>query len=150
MRFPGWAVRARGLFADTKGPWGPSSGGPPPTQSPEEPASAPRPSSPWDNREPRQQRPNFGKIGGLEELLTRSRARFGGGGGGVGRGPDRSIFAWALLALVLLWLLFTSVHRIAPEERGVVTQFGRYNRTLSPGIGLTLPSPLERVQKVDV
>ena len=50
----------------------------------------------------------------------------------------------------LLWLLFTTMHRIAPEERGVVTRFGRYSHTLSPGIGLTLPSPIDRVQKVNV
>ena len=39
---------------------------------------------------------------------------------------------------------------IAPEERGVVTRFGRYSRTLGPGISLTLPSPIDRVQKIDV
>jgi membrane protease subunit HflK len=60
------------------------------------------------------------------------------------------LIAWSLLAVVLLWLILTSFHRIAPEERGVVTQVGRYSRTLGPGIGFTLPSPLERVQKVDV
>src|SRR4029453_10654954 len=73
----------------------------------------------------------------------------GGGVGFAGR-PDRSIFIWALLAVVLLWLLFTTMHRIAPEERGVVPQVGRYSRTLGPGISLTLPSPIERVQKIDV
>jgi len=31
-----------------------------------------------------------------------------------------------------------------------VTQFGRYSRTLSPGVSFTLPSPIERVKKVDV
>jgi membrane protease subunit HflK len=31
-----------------------------------------------------------------------------------------------------------------------VTQFGRYSRTLSPGIGITLPWPIERVRKIDV
>jgi membrane protease subunit HflK len=46
--------------------------------------------------------------------------------------------------------VFTSFHRIAPEERGVVTRFGRYSHTLEPGIGLTLPSPIDKVQKVDV
>ena len=46
--------------------------------------------------------------------------------------------------------MFTTIHRIAPEERGVVTRFGRYSRTLGPGIGFTLPSPIDRVQKVDV
>jgi modulator of FtsH protease HflK len=46
--------------------------------------------------------------------------------------------------------VFTSFHSIAPEERGVVTRFGRYVDTLGPGIGLTLPAPIDRVQKIDV
>jgi membrane protease subunit HflK len=49
-----------------------------------------------------------------------------------------------------LWLVFTTMHRIAPEERGVVTRFGRYSSTLGPGISFTLPAPIDRVQKVDV
>jgi membrane protease subunit HflK len=60
------------------------------------------------------------------------------------------MIVYGLLAFVALWLVLTSFHRIAPEERGVVTQLGRYARTLGPGVGFTLPSPLERVQKVDV
>jgi len=36
------------------------------------------------------------------------------------------------------------------DQRGVVTQFGRYNRTLGPGVSFTLPSPIERVHKIDV
>ena len=47
-------------------------------------------------------------------------------------------------------MVFTSAHLIAPEERGVVTRFGRYSHTLNPGITLTLPSPIDRVQKVNV
>ncbi len=143
--FVGWA-RARGLFADSKGPWGqaPDSGeGEPPR----------RPSTgPWTETPGRSGgQPSLGNVTSLDELLRRSRARFGGGGGGGGfSGPNRSIVVWAAIALLLLWLVFTSMHRIAPEERGVVTTLGRYSRTLGPGIGLTLPSPLERVQKVDV
>jgi membrane protease subunit HflK len=57
---------------------------------------------------------------------------------------------WAALAVLLLWLIFTSVHSISPGQRGVVTQFGRYSRTLGPGVSITLPSPIERVKKVDV
>ena len=49
-----------------------------------------------------------------------------------------------------LWLLFTTMHSISGQERGVVTRFGRYSHTLSPGIGLTLPSPIDRVQKINV
>jgi membrane protease subunit HflK len=52
--------------------------------------------------------------------------------------------------LVVLWLVVTSMHSISPGQRGVVTRFGRYSYTLGPGVGLTLPSPIDRVQKVDV
>jgi membrane protease subunit HflK len=148
----GLGARARGLFADNKGPWGPSGG------DGDEPPSSEGGGGgggPWGEppkrgrRSPQPQSPN---VASFEDFLRRSKARFGDGGGGVGfpGRPNRSIFLWALLALVILWLLGTTMHRIAPEERGVVTQFGRYSRTLGPGISLTLPSPIERVKKVDV
>jgi len=54
------------------------------------------------------------------------------------------------VVIIILWLIGTSVHSIAPNERGVVTRFGRYSSTLGPGVGITLPSPVDRVQKVDV
>ena len=96
----------------------------------------------------------MGNVTSLDDLIRRSRARFGGGGGSGGRGgnfraPDRRLIPLVLLALLAVWL-FTSLHRVAPEERGVVTTLGRYSRTLGPGIGLTLPWPFERVEKVDV
>jgi membrane protease subunit HflK len=145
---PGWAARARGFFADNQGPWGSGGGASPPPASGSE-GPGPGPSSPWGSPGTNRPRSSGASVTSLEEFLTRGRARFGGGRGGA-RPPSKSLIAWGLLAVVLLWLLFTSFHRIAPEERGVVTQVGRYSRTLGPGIGLTLPSPLERVQKVDV
>ena len=63
---------------------------------------------------------------------------------------DPKLIVWAIAGFVLLWLLFTTIHRIAPEERGVVTRFGRYSHTLAPGIGITLPAPIDRVAKIDV
>lgn len=149
----GWGGRARGLFADTKGPWGPSSssggGDPPPTDNG---GSGPNP-GPWGETSGRPRRTTIGgaNVTALDEFLRRSRARFGGGGGGglPGR-PDRSLIIWVVLGLILMWLVFTSTHSIAPGQSGVVTQFGRYSRTLGPGVSFTLPSPLERVKKVDV
>jgi membrane protease subunit HflK len=93
-----------------------------------------------------------GNVASFEDFLRRSKARFGGdgGGGGFPGRPDRSFFMWGLLALVLVWLVFTVFHSIAPEERGVVTRFGRYYTTLGPGVSLTLPSPIDRVRKIDV
>jgi modulator of FtsH protease HflK len=147
----GWAGRIRGLFSDKGGPWGPSSeeGGKPSRPRPD---PAPEDDGPWGGG-PRFVPAGGAGIGSLEELLRRGRARFGGGGdggGGFGDGSRRPYLMWGVIAFLVLCLLFTSFHRIAPEERGVVTRFGRYSHTLGPGIGLTLPSPVDRVQKVDV
>jgi len=139
----GWGARARGLLADNKGPWGSSGGGdePPP---PEGGSGGPwgEPSRKGKRRSPSEPNPT------IDEFLRRSRERFSGGG--LPGRPDASIFAWAFLALVLLWLVFTSMHSISPGQRGVVTRFGRYSYTLGPGFGVTLPSPVDRVKKVDV
>jgi len=64
--------------------------------------------------------------------------------------PSGSLILWVGVVVIILWLIGTSVHSIAPNERGVVTRFGRYSSTLGPGVGITLPSPVDRVQKVDV
>lgn len=144
----GWAAWTRGLFADSKGPWGPSGNDgdePPPSGN----------GGPWADRPQRGRRPSFtpgGNVASLDDFLRRSRARFGGNGGSGGfpGAPDRSLVVWGVLALVLVWLLFTTVHRVAPEERGVVSRFGRYSHTLGPGIGITLPSPVDSVRKIDV
>ena len=143
--FSGLGGRARGLFNDTKGPWGPKDSG----NEPSEPSRGP-----WgDNSKRRKGAPvtEGGNISSLDEFLRKSRARWSpGGGGGLPGRPDASIFVWGIIGLVVLWLLFTSFHVIAPEERGVITRFGRYAGTLEPGVGLTLPSPIDRVQKLDV
>jgi membrane protease subunit HflK len=144
----GWGSRVRGLFADTKGPWGPSSsdGGGDPPSSDNGPSGGP-----WSEPPKRGRRPGLGgaNVSALDELVRRSRERFGGGGGLPGR-PDRSLIMWVVIGFVLIWLVVTSTHSISPGQSGVVTTFGRYSRTLSPGVSFTLPSPIERVTKVDV
>jgi membrane protease subunit HflK len=140
----GWAGRARGLFTDTKGPWGPKGS----DEGGEEPAQGPWGESPKRGRRSTVQ--PGGNISSLDDFLRRSRARFGGGGGGLPGRPNASIVLWAVAAFVALWLIFTSFHSIEPGQRGVVTRFGRYVYTLGPGVGLTLPSPIERVAKIDV
>ncbi len=93
-----------------------------------------------------------GKIGGsasLDEFLK--RARTGGPGGGPSLPANMGrLWLAAVAALVLIWIAFTSVHSIAPSERGVVTMFGRYTGTLNPGIQFTLPAPFMAVQVEDV
>jgi membrane protease subunit HflK len=147
--FMGWGGRVRGLFADTKGPWGPSGGG----DDGEPPSDEGQGGGPWGEPGPRRRRSSGssgGNVTSFDELFRRSRLRFGGGGGGLPGRPDRSLILWAVVALVVVWLLFTTFHSIAPGQRGVVTRFGRYSYTLGPGVGLTLPSPIDRVKKIDV
>lgn len=91
------------------------------------------------------------------EDIFRARSRRGGGGGGGGGFPGfplrpdgRSWAPWIVLGLVGLWLLTSAVHRIGPQERGVVTTFGKYSRELTPGTTLTLPWPLQSVTVRDV
>src|SRR3712207_968188 len=80
-------------------------------------------------------------------LFRSSRERFGG------RFPNqegRPYWLYGLGIAVLLWLLFTSIHRIGPQEAGVITRFGSYAGTMPSGIGFSFPWPIDRVQKVDV
>ena len=112
------------------------------------------PRNPW--RQPPRRKPRTTRGTGqpsIEELIRRGRERFGGRlpSGGFRRGFDgRPIWGYALAAFVLLWLATTSIHRIDPQERGVITRFGAYAGTLKPGIGLTLPAPIDVVTRVNV
>ncbi|HKP33414.1 MAG TPA: FtsH protease activity modulator HflK [Sphingomicrobium sp.] len=149
----GWGSRVRGLFADNKGPWG-SSGSDGGDESPPG-GDGGQGSNPWGDVPRRGRRPTLrgANVTALDEFIRRGRARFGGGGGGDGGLPGRpnsSLIVWGIVGLVLIWLVFTSTHAISPGQRGVVTQFGRYSRTLGPGVSFTLPSPMERVTKIDV
>ena len=144
--FLGWGGRIRGLFADTKGPWGSNSG-----DGDEPPSDEGQGGGPW-GEPPRRRRTTMspsGNVTSLDELLRRGRERFGGGGGLPGR-PDRSLIVWGVLAFIAAWLVFTSFHSVSPGQRGVVSRFGRYSATLGPGVSLTLPSPIDRVKKIDV
>ena len=147
--FTGWGTRIRGLFADNKGPWGPSgSGGGDPSSD-----DGGQGNGPWGESPRRGRRPNLGaaNVTALDDFLRRSRERFGsGGGGGLPGRPSRRLVLWGVIGLLLIWLVFTSTHAISPGQRGVVTQVGRYSRTLGPGVSFTLPAPLERVIKLDV
>lgn len=63
--------------------------------------------------------------------------------------PGRLV-ARAALALVAFAVLFSAWFTIEPEEAGLVLRFGKYSRTVQPGLHLKLPSPIEAVVKVPV
>ncbi len=109
-----------------------------------------KPKDPWGSGgKGGDQPPDLDEV--FRKLQQRLQGMFGGGkppsdqeGSGIG----------VLVALVLLggllWMVADSAHIIEQTERGVVTRFGAYNRTLPPGLQFTLPRPFETVEKVDV
>ena len=48
-----------------------------------------------------------------------------------------------------LWML-TGLYTVQANEEAVVTRFGRYDRSVGPGLHYHLPAPLERVERVPV
>ena len=129
------------LNDNSGGPWGGRSGG----SGDDGDGLGPR--NPWS--QPPRKRPPGRPVGppALEELLRRGRARFGGG---LPQPHGRPLWLWGALLIGCIWILWTSVHQIDSQERGVLTRFGRYAGTLHPGISITFPAPIDRVRKVQV
>lgn len=138
----------------------------------DEPSQPGAPRNPWlpPSREPR-------RPPSIEDIFrARAGGKPGNGGGNGGKGgkgggggggnplwgpggptlrlpprPDGK--SWAplgLAALALLWIGASTVHRLAPQEQGVVTTFGSYSGTLHPGVSFTLPWPIQSVETRDV
>jgi membrane protease subunit HflK len=107
-----------------------------------------------DGKAPPPRRPNGGGPrrpggpelnAGLDRLRSRLRSLFGGPGGGVQPG---AIVAIAAVAFAL-WAL-SGLYVVQPNEQAVVTTFGAYSRSETPGLRYHLPMPIENVEKVPV
>ncbi len=117
---------------------------------------APRkPRNPWV---PEGSEPPPRRAANIEDIFRpRPRGPDGGSGGPGGRFPKvptslggRNWFPLIVAGIVAIWLFATSVHQIGPKQQGIVTTFGRYERTLDPGVALTLPWPFQNVRVEDV
>lgn len=158
----------RGLYmTGKKSPWGSGGGadvppaaegdGSPPPSPPPPPTEGPR--NPWLPPQSGEPAKDPGRRGPNIEDLFRNR-KGGGNGGGGGRGPNMPRLpqrpdgkSWAPVGIALIvavWLGTSMVHRIAPQEKGVVTTFGSYSRTIDNGMALTMPWPIQSVKVEDV
>jgi membrane protease subunit HflK len=68
------------------------------------------------------------------------------------RPPKISIktITWAVVAILAIIFVFSLWFTIKPEEVGVVLRFGKYTRTVNPGLNFKLPFGIETVYKVPV
>ncbi len=117
---------------------------------------------PWGNKKNDSGPPDLDEVfrnlqKKLEGLFGGKRAGSGSGSGSGGSGggfqfPGKigSVGLMAVgLILGVLWLL-SGIYIIQPAERGVITQFGRYVKTTSPGPHWRIPWPVQKFQRVNV
>ena len=80
--------------------------------------------------------------------------RFKGGGGGSQKPPFEipqikipqfkpSMILGIILLLLVVWIVPGTFYFVEPDEEGVVTRFGKFHRTTSPGLHFKFPSPIE-------
>lgn len=148
-KFP--AFGSWGLFNQSKGPWGSPGRGPKGEKGDDDGDKGPK--GPWKPGIVGGNQNQAGNVSSLDDWLRKNRSRFGGsggGGGGLSGLPNPGFLFWAVIGLVLIFLLSSMVHRITPGQRGVVTHFGSYEKTLPEGLQFTLPAPIANVEKVDI
>ena len=95
---------------------------------------------PWKGRDPDRETDAF-----LDRLKQGMGRMFGGEPGSSDNGPR---FAMWFGVLLLAGLLFSCFQLVNETERGVVLRFGQYDRTMTPGVNLKWPWPVEMVTKV--
>ncbi len=108
---------------------------------------------PWGGND--QGPPDLDEV--IRKLQDRFAGFFGGKGGGKGNGSRPSGggrgggIGVGLIAVVglIIWAA-TGIYVVDPAERGVVLRFGQHVGTTLPGPHWHWPSPIERVELVDV
>ena len=92
----------------------------------------------WDKLKQQHQGSSGGMPPGVEEAVQKFKNMKPGG-------------VWIFVLIVLaIYLGYSSFYTVALDEVGVVQRFGKYVRTVEPGLHLKLPRGLEKVTKVKV
>ncbi len=166
-RFPRLALlpqSLRGMFNLNDPRWGRGDdgkdGGSNSGQEPPPPARPPY-TPPENNNRPPQQRPSSGAPD-LDELWQDLNKKLGGlfggkgGGGGRSSGGPQPEFKGAGIGVgliagvaVLIWL-GTGFFIVQEGQQAVITQFGKFNKTVNAGINWRLPYPIQRHELVYV
>jgi membrane protease subunit HflK len=107
--------------------------------------------NPWEDEEDRGKRKpsNEDFLSNLFEKFQKSADRFSKGGGG-GKGSSPSSFIYPVVIVFCSLYLISGFYQVQHDQRGVVLRFGKWARTVGPGLQYILPYPFEEVvlQKV--
>jgi len=92
----------------------------------------------WDKLKTQQQGSGGGMPPGVDDLVQKFKNLKLPGG-------------WIIILVILLiYVGSSSVYSVKVDEVGVVQRFGKYVRTVQPGLGFKLPTGIEKVTKVPV
>jgi membrane protease subunit HflK len=108
--------------------------------------------NPWNAGGGKEGPPDLDKV--VRDLQRKLSGVFGGkgrsgGSGGSGGGAAGAGIGLVAAAAIVLWLL-SGFYQVEEAERGVVLQFGAYQKTTMPGLHWHLPYPFQRVETVNV
>ncbi len=88
----------------------------------------------------------------INNLNKKLNSLFGGGkgddGGGM-NGPSLKVIGLVLLLAFAGWL-FSGFYTVDAREEALVLRFGKYVKTVGPGLRWHIPAPIESVERVDV
>ena len=110
--------------------------------------------NPWNSGGRKDGPPDLDKV--VKDLQQKLSGLFGGrrgaggseGGSGGGRAAGAGLGLIAAAAVVL-WLL-SGFYQVDEPERGIVLQFGAFNKITMPGLHWHIPYPIQRVEKVNI
>lgn len=103
---------------------------------------------PWSGRNDQNTPPDLDEV--IRSLQNKLGGIFGGGsGGGSSEGSSFKGLGYITAAAVVLWGL-SGLYTVDEGTRGVVTRFGAYVETTSPGLNWHIPAPIEAVQVINV
>jgi membrane protease subunit HflK len=158
--FDGFGQRISLAMAGKKSPWGGGSGNggdddkPTGTESGDKPKGPRNPWLPPGGGDDGRRTPNIEDI--FKNRGPEGPRRSGGGGSG---GPNlrfpqrpggKSWFPVAVIAILAIGLVATSVHLVGPQQQAVVKTLGNYTRAMQPGLNFSAPFPIETVEVEDV
>ena len=94
---------------------------------------------------------NLNELGFGRPRQRRNRGN-GRDDGGGGSSNDKGIMPILMIALAVavLYGAFSSFYTIQPHQRGVITRFGQYVRTVDNGLHFMIPFGVDNVTKVEI
>jgi len=115
-----------------------------------EPPGGNKGKDPWGNRGKDDGPPDLDEIvkkmqKGIGGIFGKKPGRVGGDGGGG------SSLIWLLVIILGVgYLVYDITYFIDQQERGVVMRFGKYVKTMQPGLNVALPSVIDTVDRINV